>query len=47
MAAFVMLLLFAVVVALAPWLGADSRPMDPDRHVPVHPLSGSTGENRA
>jgi hypothetical protein len=42
----VFLVLFASVV-LAPWLGADSRGLNPTRHESVHPLSPNAGANRS
>jgi len=45
MTSLMLLLLIAAIVVLAPWLGVDSRPTDPDRRWPDHPLAADTGEN--
>ncbi len=41
---FVVLLIAAVT--LGPWLGKDSRGLDPDCFEPTHPLSPDNGANR-
>ncbi|MCD5315314.1 hypothetical protein [Kineosporia babensis] len=45
MAFFIVLLLLTATIALAPWLGQDSRELDPDRFVPTHPLHEGRGMN--
>ncbi|MCD5352213.1 hypothetical protein [Kineosporia mesophila] len=43
--AFLIVFLLLATVALAPWLGADSRPLDPNRAELIHPLHGDRGMN--
>lgn len=50
MAVMTFLIVFLVLlgtIALAPWLGADSRGLDATRHESAHPLSPNSGVNRS
>jgi hypothetical protein len=47
MAFFIVFLVLLGTIALAPWLGADSRGLNPTRHESAHPLSPNAGMNRS
>ncbi|GLY28642.1 hypothetical protein [Kineosporia sp. NBRC 101731] len=42
---FLIVFLLLATVALAPWLGADSRSLDPNRLELTHPLHRDSGMN--
>ncbi|GAB6900835.1 hypothetical protein [Kineosporia succinea] len=45
MAFFIVFAALIVTIAVAPWVGKDSRELDPDRHEAVHPLAADAGLN--
>ncbi len=45
MAFLIVSLVLLGTIALAPWLGTDSRGLRPDRFEPTHPLHENSGAN--
>jgi len=45
MAFLIVLLMLVASIALAPWLGRETRRLDPNHFEPTHPLSRDSGAN--